>query len=196
MRYPDVPDYSKSKVDKAGDIIRSSKPDSDEYRDALNIVNDWRVCHAYPVNTFVATLRKKVRKYKDPIVAQRLKRLPTIVNKLDREPSMKLSRMHDIAGVRGVVKTMDDLNKLVGEYKRAKFLHELKNTYDYIDNPKLDGYRSVHLVYKYCSTSTRTKQYEGLQIELQLRTRLQHDWATALETISTFRNESFKTGGG
>lgn len=67
---------------------------------------------------------------------------------------------------------------------------------DYIEQPKHDGYRGVHLVYRYHNTLARNEkaaQYEGLLLELQLRTRLQHTWATAVETMGTFRNESLKT---
>ena len=38
-------------------------------------------------------------------VSQRLKRLPTIVDKLRREPTMKLSQMHDIGGCRVVLES-------------------------------------------------------------------------------------------
>lgn len=196
MRYPDVPKYSRTKINQAGKDILSSNKGSTDYQEALLVINAWRVCHAYPINTFVATLRKKVSGYKNPIVAQRLKRLPTIIDKLDRYPSMELSRMHDIAGVRAIVSSMSELNKLVDEYKNARFSHILKPPYDYIENPKDDGYRGVHLVYKYDNSYARNdkaKQYKGLLVELQIRTKLQHNWATAVETAGTFRSESLKT---
>jgi len=34
---------------------------------------------------------------------------------------------------------------------------------------------------------------KGLLLELQLRTRLQHTWATAVETMGTFRGEALKS---
>ena len=38
--------------------------------------------------------------------------------------------------------------------------------------------------------------YNGLQIELQLRTRTQHAWATAVETVGTFLGQSLKSSQG
>ena len=38
--------------------------------------------------------------------------------------------------------------------------------------------------------------YNGLQVEIQLRTRLQHAWATAVETVGTFLDESLKSSEG
>ena len=67
---------------------------------------------------------------------------------------------------------------------------------DYIAQPKEDGYRSVHLVYKYRTGSARQTAWNGLRIEIQVRTRLQHAWATAVETVDTFTNQALKTGGG
>ena len=52
---------------------------------------------------------------------------------------------------------------------------------DYIENPKSSGYRSIHYIYKY---SSNIQDYDGLKIELQIRTRLQHSWAMAVETAS------------
>jgi len=72
---------------------------------------------------------------------------------------------------------------------------ELVKIYDYIEQPKDDGYRSVHLVYKYQGDSQKGA-FKGLRIEIQLRSRLQHAWATALETIDTFTGQSLKASGG
>lgn len=38
--------------------------------------------------------------------------------------------------------------------------------------------------------------YDGLHIELQLRTKLQHAWATAVETMGTFLNHALKSSEG
>jgi putative GTP pyrophosphokinase len=50
------------------------------------------------------------------------------------------------------------------------------------------------MIYKY---KLRTPSpYEGLQLELQLRTKLQHAWATAVETMGTFLQHSLKSSEG
>lgn len=200
MKFAPKPPHSKGAVNRAGRLLTTLRPDSSEYKDALMIVNDWRTCHAYPLNTFNGTLRRKAKKYKYSLVAQRLKRLPTIVNKLGRYPDMNLSQMQDIGGIRAVVNTIQNVKHLQGQYKdQTRFTHILKKENDYIIGPKLDGYRGVHLVFEYNNTLSRNGlagSYAGLLVELQIRTYLQHTWATAVETTGTLIGESFKTGAG
>ncbi len=57
-----------------------------------------------------------------------------------------------------------------------------------------DGYRGIHLIYKYVNTIN--PDYDGLSLELQIRTRLQHAWATAVETMGTFLGQALKSGQG
>lgn len=108
--------------------------------------------------------------------------------------------MQDIGGVRAVVNTIKEVRALQAEYQDTKrFTHELSRTHDYITEPKPDGYRGVHLIYKYNNTLARNglaDQYKGLSVELQIRTQLQHTWATAVETMGTLRGESYKTAKG
>jgi putative GTP pyrophosphokinase len=195
MSFPLKPDYSKTLINKAGQALLVSKSTSKEYKKALEIVNSWRICHAYPINTFKSSLHKKTKDYKQPIIAQRLKRLPTIIDKLGRYPSMSLSRMQDIGGVRVVVNSIKEVRELQIQYQdETRFDHELVREDDYILLPKEDGYRGVHLVYRYNNTRYKEAfQYNGLLIELQLRTKLQHTWATAVETMGTFRGEALKS---
>jgi len=65
---------------------------------------------------------------------------------------------------------------------------------DYISEPKDSGYRGVHLIYRYYSD--RNDTYNRLKIELQIRTGLQHAWATAVEIIGTFISQSLKSSQG
>mgnify|MGYP000072927477 CR=1 FL=1 len=197
MSFPSVPSLSKSSINKAGKDIARNLLQGDERRVALSKINAWRVAHAYPINTFVATLRKKTRKYPDPVVAQRLKRLPTILDKLKRQPHMDLTRMQDIGGVRAILSSIDDLKSLRNDYvEKGRFSHALIDEDDYVAVPKSDGYRGIHLIYSYNNTLSRTSdpsQYKGLLVELQMRTQLQHSWATAVETVGVMRSEALKS---
>ncbi len=129
----------------------------------------------------------------DPIVAQRLKRMPTVIDKLKRYPAMKLTTMQDIGGVRAILRSTKDVDALADDYRNNRRLeHELIDQKDYILNPRSeDGYRSIHLIYKY--KNIRANAYDGLRIELQIRTRLQHIWATAVESMGTFLGQALKT---
>ncbi|BCT69425.1 RelA/SpoT domain-containing protein [Nitrosospira sp. NRS527] len=107
---------------------------------------------------------------------------------------MNLARMQDIGGLRAVVTTVNQLNKLHENYKNSNFTHSLVSEHNYIDFPKISGYRSIHLVYRY--KHKNSSLYDGLQLELQLRTKLQHVWATTVETVGTFIEHSLKSSEG
>ncbi|MGZ3775191.1 MAG: hypothetical protein ACXVCY_14970 [Pseudobdellovibrionaceae bacterium] len=57
------------------------------------------------------------------------------------------------------------------------------------ETPKKDGYRSIHLVYKLAKEPS-------FFLEIQLRSQLQHIWATGVEVFGTLQNSSFKSGHG
>lgn len=199
MTYP-RPEFSRKQVQRAGKTLVAfeeapSDTDVDAWFHAFLVLTNWRACHGYPINTFQATLRNKLIGIDpDAIVAQRLKRTPSIIKKLQRIQGMNLARMQDIGGLRAVVSTLPQLLDLHLAYKNTVFSHKLISEYDYVKNPKESGYRSVHLIYKY---KLRTASpYDGLQLELQLRTKLQHAWATAVETMGTFLQHSLKSSEG
>ncbi|MEA4908558.1 MAG: RelA/SpoT domain-containing protein [Anaerolineaceae bacterium] len=194
MRFPPLPTESKKQINRAGKLIGEGITSETELAQAVDLVNRWRACHSYPINTFQATLRTKLRKYPgEVIVAQRLKRMPTIIDKLQRYPAMQLTTMQDIGGIRAILNSIADVDQLVNEYRDgSRFLHELVDERDYISSPRdEDGYRSCHLVYKY--RNPLHPQYDGLRVELQIRTRLQHIWATAVETMGTFLGQALKS---
>jgi hypothetical protein len=68
--------------------------------------------------------------------------------------------------------------------------------YDYIRNPKPDGYRGIHVVGRYRPKLEKNEPWHGQRIEIQLRTRSQHAFATAVETVTTFTRTRLKFGGG
>lgn len=200
MTFP-IPEYSRKQVQRAGiylsalEELPDAEIDWDEWISHYEILSNWRACHGYPINTFQSTLRNKIKKIDEhALVAQRLKRLPSILTKLKRNPEMNFARMQDIGGLRAIVATKQQLAELYRAYLDTHFTHALVSERDYVARPKASGYRSVHLVYKY---KLRTKSpYDGLQLELQLRTKLQHAWATAVETVGTFLQHSLKSSEG
>jgi relA/spoT domain protein len=202
VNYPKKPNYSKSLINKAGDTLRSQQVDSPEYKKALKIVNIWRKSHVYPMQTFNVTLRRKAKAmYSDAIVARRLKRLQTIIDKIsNRQGHMALSRMQDIGGVRVIMKDVDQVYKMKGIYtKPGAFTHKLKSFKDYINTPQESGYRGIHLIFEFYNSRSRNKDgrcWDGLKIEMQIRTELQHAWATGIEIVSMMRGENLKAGQG
>jgi ppGpp synthetase/RelA/SpoT-type nucleotidyltranferase len=164
MAFSSVPKESKNNINKAGQILVKDNPSEEELIWARDLANSWRACHAYPINTFNSTLRVKLRGYSDPIVAQRLKRMPTIIDKLKRYPTMPLTTMQDIGGLRAVLGSVVDVYRLADAYRdNIRFTHELVGEKDYILNPRSeDGYRSLHLIYKY--KNNRNPAYDGLRL--------------------------------
>lgn len=189
------PRYSKNQINRAGGILADENPSEQNRTFADEVLANWRASHGYPINTFQATLRAKLKGIDDKaIVAQRLKRTPSIVLKLRRFPGMNLARMQDIGGLRTVVSSVARVRKLEDSYRASKFQHELISSKDYLSDPKSDGYRGIHLIYKYANPIA--PEYNGLSVELQIRTRLQHAWATAVETMGTFLGQALKSGQG
>ena len=171
---------SNTALNKIGDIIRAQGHDSD-YENAVEALNNWREAHGAILDSYYdkcVKLAKKIDK-NNIIVAQRLKRLPTIIGKLNRFEDMRLSSMQDIAGVRIIV---GDMKQLSAIEKRILRWRNLKRVKDYIRNPKDSGYRGKHFIF----------EKNGMFIEIPLRTQFQHIWATSVETIDIFRGTSLK----
>jgi ppGpp synthetase/RelA/SpoT-type nucleotidyltranferase len=173
---------SKGAVNRAGEAIRAKAVTEGH---AL-VLESWRIAHRNVIHTFEALLRARA-KNKDVEVAQRLKRRYTIVDKLSRFPRMELARMDDVAGCRLIFQNIEVLHEFRDKVQRAKFLHVLRNAkdkYDYIEVPTDRGYRGIHDVYEYRAKKGKSKRYNGLLIEIQYRTQLQHAWATAVEVVT------------
>lgn len=150
-KYP-KPQYSRNEVNRAGDTYMN--PDSTEAQKeaALIVINNWRVAHNFPLNTFQMRLRSVAKNINEKsLVAQRIKRLESIRHKMERFPSMKLVQIQDIGGCRAIMNDISEVEQLVSHYKHGSrgVKHKLKNDNDYITNPKQSGYRGVHLIYKY-----------------------------------------------
>lgn len=190
-----IPKYSRNQVNRAGDFLIADNCSEDQLHYAFEVLANWRASHGYPINTFQATLRQKLKAIDDKaLVAQRLKRTPSIIAKLQRFTGMNLARMQDIGGLRAVVSSISKVRQLENAYKKANFKHKITSSDDYINFPKADGYRSIHLIFRYFND--RASAYNGLSLELQLRTRFQHAWATAVETMGTFLGQALKSGQG
>ncbi len=187
---PTTFEHSKTKVDRAGELLKTKSGSSDDIANALDILSSWRAYHAIPLDNFATVLRQRSQKISaHAVIAQRLKRTPSILLKLSNHKTMRLSAMQDIGGLRAILGTNEDVYKLLEVYKKSKSKHTLFSLDDYIETPKKDGYRSIHLIYKLAKTP-------NLFLEIQLRSQLQHIWATGVEVFGTLENSSFKSGQG
>lgn len=183
---------SKNQVRKAGENVRDDKATNEDYK----TISLWRSKHISIMTAMVNAINRKlkVKNLKAIIVARRLKRLSSIEFKLKRFPNMKFDTMQDIAGVRVVFKGLQqvkDFQMLMEktyskEDKKIKF--KLISTKDYIQEPKDDGYRSIHQIFEHKDAK--------MHLELQIRTQLQHYWATAVEVLGMKGESKIKQGKG
>ena len=188
-----VVEYSRSKIIKSGKIIKDPNALPEQIEDATKVVDNWRAAHAYPLHVIYMHLRRMAAPYSNIIVAERLKRLDSIVNKLRREPTMSLWMMQDLGGCRFIVPTLEEVYWFSEQYENSRKRHLFKEKYDYIKSPKRSGYRSLHVVYEYHSDKIDTYN-KNMLIEIQFRTHLQHLWATAVETMGLFTKQAIKSG--
>lgn len=188
-----TPAFSNQQVNAAGMALVDPNSTPEQRENALVVINNFRSSHAFPLNTFQMYLRGKTRQVdKRGLVAQRIKRLSAIYLKLRLIPTLRLAQMQDIGGCRAVVGSISALNQLHRLYQRTQFKHQRVHFVDYVQSPRASGYRSIHLVYRY--RSDKNPAHDNLKIEMQLRTRLQHAWATAVETVGTFKQQPLKSG--
>jgi hypothetical protein len=199
------PEYDRETINRAGLTLLhierlgrgppAVRVTQDEWFVALDVINNWRSSHAYPLNAIHVTLRSTARRLGSrALTAQRIKRLSSIAHKLDRFETMRLSQMQDLGGCRAIVPAVADVQKLVSHYNvKSRQKHKIATVDDYIADPKLSGYRGVHFVFKYHSEVKQNKCYNDLKIEMQIRSRYQHAWATAVETVGMFSGQALKS---
>ncbi len=193
-----APIYSRKQVVKAGKALTQPMPwvgDHDEraewYRQVFKIAYDWRSSHAYPMRVLRDELKGLIQRTKKRgVTAARLKRMSSVRKKLNRL-NTTLAQIQDIGGCRGIVGSPETLNALL-DYYRGSNCHRLREDRSYLDNPRPSGYRSHHLVFDFQPASNDEEPFRDRRIEIQLRTRLQHSWATAVEAIGLHRNEDLK----
>ncbi len=121
------------------------------------------------------------------------------MNKLSREPNMKLTQMQDLGGCRAIAPDLAAVGQLYDMYRGNQLLFETEGNlkcYDYITHPKDDGYRGIHVVARYSARTASRQPWNGQRIEIQLRSLLQHAFATTVETVTTFTRTPLKSGAG
>lgn len=190
-----VPRFSRTKVDIAGKAIAKPLPYNDHAIEVYRIAHNWRDSHFVPLISVRREVSIRARMLQDHgvLTAARIKRMQSIRRKLAKDRA--LAQIQDIAGVRAIMKSMKEVHELIQFYQYGASRHAIKNQNPYIDRPKAGGYRSHHIIFGF-SSKNESPLYNGMRVELQIRTRLQHAWATAVEAVGLVRNEDLKGGQG
>lgn len=189
--------YSRSDVRAAGKRLAGSvlyTPETHaEAVEIFSVANSWRASHFYPMRSIRASLSAHMRQGNiRGDMASRVKRMPSIRRKLaDPELDVSLDKMQDLGGCRAILDDIDGVNRLV-ERVKERTPHSIRREWPYIERPKLDGYRSHHLSLEFTPFGRGDDHYAGRLIEMQVRTRLQHSWATSIEAVSLYRGEDLK----
>lgn len=172
-----MPLFSKNEIRKAGHVFVAREIDEEDLADALVKVDYWRGVHVEILGRLLDEVERLSRIFPGLLVAGRLKKRKTIIDKLQREDNVKdLDTMYDIAGCRIVVGSLAELRQIADIALESPFCDK-KHTKDYIAQPKEDGYRGIHVIYRYDDLDCG----HTLRAELQIRTEREHAWATAVE---------------
>jgi len=179
-----------SQVKKAGRTLRHAMQSNgttditlEMIREAEEIGQAFRALHQQPLGKANMGLRSMVNSEGCQVeVSQRMKRWPTILDKLLREPQLPLSKMQDIGGCRAILGSIDEIRRVEARLKKRR---PIRGYRDYITSPRSSGYRGVHVIV----------EYDSRQIEIQLRTRAMHDWAITVERVASRIGTNLKGDG-
>ena len=163
-------------------------PDSDNYfvnqaiqfRELMMMYN----CAIREVRTKLEVLNDelRIRKSRSPIefIESRIKRPLSIVDKLKRygEPvnveSIERS-LNDVAGIRVICPFIDDIYSVADMLLSQDDITLIKKK-DYIENPKPNGYRSLHLILEVPVFFSNQKK--PMRVEVQIRTIAMDFWSS------------------
>jgi len=102
----------------------------------------------------------------DAKVTGRVKKLESILGKLEKKPKYgSADKLQDTTGMRVVAR---DTASVIEHIARVRAEYEIVSEDDYITKPQESGYRSWHGI---------VKGEDGQEMEIQIRTPNQNDWA-------------------
>ena len=200
VKFAPLPGISRSHINRCGETLRewwmSEEPDGDgefmgEVIEAFRVMILFRETFQGPMNKTAAGLRSMVKsewpelqrpEARIPVV-QRLKRREQIINKLVRLPG-ELSNMGDIGGCRAVLQDRDMVDRVARRIRKNWTIHG--RVRDRRDEPAESGYRGLHFIVV----------RDGRRVEIQLRDRLEQEWAVAVERTGARIGVGLKEGEG
>lgn len=167
---------SRTRINKLTPIVaREESVTEEKYNAAYEMCQQWRSQNLIALHSCFSQLSECFGD--NAICTARLKRMESIIEKARKtrggSNKTRIGDMDDIAGCRVIV---DDMNKLCDAEKRVEKMFNHPTPHDYVRSPKRSGYRSFHYVVHVPEGGI------NYRVEIQLRTKLQHLWATGVET--------------
>ncbi len=151
-----------------------------EFRKMMMMYN----CAIQEVKTKLQVLNDElsITRKRNPIefIKSRIKQPVSIADKLRRKGhpisvESVMENLSDVAGIRVICAFIDDIYK-VADMLTAQDDIELIKRKDYIKNPKMNGYRSLHLIVEVPVFFSDHK--EQMRVEVQIRTIAMDFWAS------------------
>ncbi len=184
----DRDNYSNGEYKRLSDRIRKCDSINNIFEEDLRMLQHLRTTYKEPLAIIFGYLCKISHKInKESICTFRIKRIESIFSKLQRQPQMEVQRMADIAGCRCIVPTTEDVFRIFELFKKRekKLPFSIGEPKDYIREPKLNGYKSLHF-------NVKLKRKSNKKIEIQIRSIQQHNWATLVEITDVLFKSKLK----
>ena len=168
---------SKAEINRLGDALREGNLTSknlialDEYRRSFQ-----------PALAIVISIWQQFLGFPEILVQRPSKATPSIIAKLRRQPTLKLTQIQDIAGLRVWLSDRYSQNVLT---ERVQSVFPNAKVIDRRKAPT-HSYRAVHLIVNALDRP----------VEIQLRTEMQHAWAHLSERLADSLGHDLKYGGG
>ena len=111
-------------------------------------------------------------------VKGRVKAISSILDKAQRKKIELVEieeKLDDIAGIRIICQFVEDIGKVVAIIRARSDLKVISEK-DYINHMKDSGYRSYHIIARYCVETL--KGPKELTVEIQIRTLAMDFWST------------------
>lgn len=153
------------------------------YRQRMEALMAYYQCAILEMETKFRVLDKQfsLDHERNPIegIQSRLKSAESIIEKLQRK-GLKVNakeieeNLYDVAGIRVICSFIDDIYMLRDSLLRQDDITILEEK-DYIQNPKPNGYRSLHLIVEVPIFLLNEKKM--MKVEIQLRTIAMEFWA-------------------
>lgn len=160
--------WSKSRISRLGKALISTSPPPAE---SLNELHELLIVYDAALDVAVA----RIREHTHAQTTSRLKNTGTILEKLRRSGGGSLGNVQDLAGIRIVLDC--DLTEQIRFARRIEKLFAGEARPPKIVDRRFEGtrgYRAVHVI----------ATVEGRLVEIQIRTKLQHQWANLFEKFA------------